>query len=114
MSSKTMSVSVTCGSNLVAKTFAFLSFTPTVLSPESLALSTTPLCFVTLYGFQAGTAFFSIGVGFLCRDLFTVRHSSELCAATPGKERSLGQPSVAVEFTTVSSLNSLFAGRVDM
>ena len=99
-----MSDYVTCGSNRVAKAFPFLSFTLTVLSPESLALRTTPLCFIALYNFPAVTAFFLIGVGLLCWDLFAVHHSSELCAATPVKEWSLGQPSVTVEFTTVSSL----------
>ena len=37
------------GSNRVAKTFAFISLTPRVLSLDSLAFPMTPLCFVTLF-----------------------------------------------------------------
>ena len=73
----------------MAKTFAFLSSTPTVLSPESLALPTSPLLFVVLQGFPAGVSFVSTGGGLLFRGLLTVYHSPVSWAIASAKERQV-------------------------
>lgn len=72
----------------MAKTFAFLSSTPTVLSPE-LALPTSPLLFVVLQGFPAGVSFVSTGGGLLFWGLLTVYHSPMSWAIASAKERQV-------------------------